>query len=139
MPVICDGGFSKWLAPRYVLLSLAMLWNQLNYITTSTYLTVQVHDLINLFRNALVTCLCPLPLSPWNLRPTAFLRSSQSWYFISSSNLGLNIFGLNGWGTRIARHFLRVYTKDVLEGSPNDFLTGLRSMERTLTHQHRKV
>jgi hypothetical protein len=47
LPVLCDGGFS-----RYVLLSLAMLWNQLNYITTSTYLTVQVHDLINLFRNA---------------------------------------------------------------------------------------
>ena len=22
----------------------------------------------------------------------------QSWYFISSFNLGLNIFGLNGWG-----------------------------------------
>src|SRR3984957_12386484 len=34
LPVIYDGGFSKWLAPRYVLLSLAMLWNQLNYITT---------------------------------------------------------------------------------------------------------
>jgi hypothetical protein len=70
--VICNGGFSKWLAPRYVLLSLAMLWNHLNYITTSTYLTVQVHDLINLFRNALVS-LCPLPPSPWNLRPTALL------------------------------------------------------------------
>jgi hypothetical protein len=39
----CDGGFS-----RCALLSLAMLWNQLNYITT-----VQVHVLINLFRNAL--------------------------------------------------------------------------------------
>jgi hypothetical protein len=39
----CDGGFS-----RCALLSLAMLWNQLNYITT-----VQVHDLIDLFRNAL--------------------------------------------------------------------------------------
>ena len=26
-----------------------------------------------------------------------------------------------------------------LEVSTNDFLTGLRSMERTLTHQHRKV
>ena len=59
--------------------------------------------------------------------------------------------------------FLRVYTKDVLhldstttsrdkgahgmiktfkrdlEVSTNDFLTALRSMERTLTHQHRKV
>src|ERR1700727_1851464 len=56
--------------------------------------------------------------------------------------------------------FLRVYTKDVLhldstttsrdkgahgmikrdlEVSTNDFLTALRSMERTLTHEHRKV
>src|ERR1700722_6516459 len=56
--------------------------------------------------------------------------------------------------------FLRVYTKDVLhldstttsrdegahgmikrdlEVSTNDFLTALRSMERTLTHQHLKV
>ena len=70
----------------------------------------------------------------------------------------MNIFGLNGWGlVRRARHFLRVYTKDVLhldstttsrdegmikrdlEVSTNDFLTSLRSMERTLTHQHRKV
>ena len=29
--------------------------------------------------------------------------------------------------------------KGDLEVSTNDFLTGLRSMERTLTHQHRKV
>ena len=63
--------------------------------------------------------------------------------------------------TRTARHFLHVYTtknilhldntttsrdegahsmiKRDLEVSTNDFLTGLRSMERTLTHQHRKV
>ena len=57
----------------------------------------------------------------------------------------------------MVRDFLRVYTKDVLhldstttsrshgmikrdsEVSTNDFLTALRSMERTLTHQHRKV
>ena len=32
----------------------------------------------------------------------------------------------------------RMIKKD-LEVSTNDFLTGLRSMERTLTHQHRKV
>jgi hypothetical protein len=31
-----------------------MLWNQLNYITT-----VQVHDLIDLFRNALLVFLIP--------------------------------------------------------------------------------
>ena len=55
-----------------------------------------------LFRNALVAC--PLPPSPWNLQPTALLRSSQSWYFISSSNLGLNIFGLNGWGLPTRLH-----------------------------------
>ena len=43
LPVICDGGLS-----RCALLSLAMFWNQLNYITA-----VQVHDLIDLFLNAL--------------------------------------------------------------------------------------
>ena len=38
----------------------AMLWNQLNYITT-----VQVHDLIDLFRNALLGFLrVPLPRPP---------------------------------------------------------------------------
>src|SRR6267378_6123795 len=44
LPAICDDGFSRC--------ALAMLWNQLNYITT-----VQVHGLIGFEM---------LPPSPWN-------------------------------------------------------------------------
>ena len=56
LPVICDGGFSRC--------ALAMLWNQLNYITT-----VQVHNIIDLFRNALLGFLRVLG----SLQPTALL------------------------------------------------------------------
>ena len=56
-------------------MSFSPLQSSFNYITTK-YLTVQIYNLIDLFRNPLMAYLCPLPPNPWNLVLGAFFAQA---------------------------------------------------------------